>query len=202
MTIDPILYWIIGGGFAVPYGAAALIRWRRRSQRLQAPEEKKANNYSFLRAQALNWKCPQPVPTESGGRAKPCAVVMDWAVGSGVSTVVAVLDGSASIYHSTGGGMIGGAYSVSGLREVAIHAVSIAGDFLDVMQPTHDFPLPGHGGVIFYVVTDRGVYMARASVELLSSNRHPLSALGKDMQAIITSYRMLETATRINNAVG
>jgi hypothetical protein len=64
------------------------------------------------------------------------------------------------------------------------------------MQLTDNFPLPESGGVIFYIVTERGVFMAKASVELLSTNRHPLSELGNDMQTIITQYRMLETAVQ------
>jgi len=35
--------------------------------------------------------------------------------------------------------------------------------------------------------------MAKASVELLSTHRHPLSELGNSMQSIITEYRKLET---------
>lgn len=64
------------------------------------------------------------------------------------------------------------------------------------MQLTDNFPLPESGGVIFYIVTERGVYMAKAAVELLSRNRHPLSELGNSMQTIITEYRMLETTVQ------
>ena len=202
MFDDPIIYWIIGAAVILPYCAMALIRRRRRSQELRAPEPKKANNYAALRMQALNWKCADDHSASPDARANPCAVVMDWAIGSGVATVVAVSDGTASIYLSSGGGSIGGSYARPRIREAAIHAVSTAGNFLEGMLPTDDFPLPDAGGVIFYVVTDRGVYMAKASEELLSTNRHPLAALGNDMQTIIADYRMLETATRINNAVG
>lgn len=118
---------------------------------------------------------------------------MDWAVTPGVATVVAVSDGSASIYYSSGGGSIGGGYARPAIRDAALHAVSIASKFVDGMQLTNNFPLPEGGGVIFYIVTERGVFMARASVDLLSTNRHPLSELGNDMQTIITEYRMLET---------
>src|SRR6267378_7622631 len=102
MSDHQIVYWVIAAGIIFPYCAAALIRWRRRSQELRAPEAKKTNNYSTLRAQILNWKRPQvssPTPNRPGN---PCAVVMDWAVTSGVATVVAVSDGSASIYYSSG----------------------------------------------------------------------------------------------------
>src|SRR5215468_2963844 len=118
------------------------------------------------------------------------------AVTSGVATVVAVSDGSASIYYSSGGGSIGGGYARPAIRDAALHAVSIASKFLDAMLPTDNFPLPESEGVIFYVVTERGVLMAKASVELLSTNHHPLSELGNSMQSIITEYRRLGTTVQ------
>jgi hypothetical protein len=198
MSDHQIVYYVIAAGIILPYCASALIRWRRRSQVLHAPETKKTNNYSALRAQILNWKCPQVSSSTPDTPGNPCAVVMDWAVASGVATVVAASDGSASIYYSTGGGSIGGGYARPAIRDAALHAVSIASKFLDHMQLTDNFPLPesGSGGVIFYIVTERGVFMAKASVELLSTNRHPLSELGNSMQTIITEYRMLETTVQ------
>jgi len=94
------------------------------------------------------------------------------------------------------GGSIGGGYARPAIRDAALHAVSIASKFLDGMQLTDNFPLPENGGVIFYIVTERGVFMAKASVVLLSTNRHPLSELGNCMQTIITEYRMLETTVQ------
>src|SRR3989440_7403371 len=198
MSDHQIVYWVIAAGIIFPYCAAALIRWRRRSQELRAPEAKKTNNYFALRAQILNWKCPQASSSTPDRPDKPCAVVMDWAVTSGVATVVAVSDGSASIYYSGGGGSIGGGYARPAIRDAGLHAVSIASKFLDGMQLTDNFPLPESGGVIFYIVTERGVFMAKASVVLLSTegNRHPLSELGNCMQTIITEYRMLETTVQ------
>ena len=133
MSDHQIIYWVIAAGIIFPYCAAALIRWRRRSQELRAPEAKKTNNYSALRAQILNWKCPQASSSTPDAPGNPCAVVMDWAAKSGVATVVAVSDGSASIYYSSGGGSIGGGYARPAIRDAALHAVSIANRFLDGM---------------------------------------------------------------------
>ena len=196
MSDHQMIYWVIAAGIIFPYCAAALIRWRRRSQELRAPEAKKTNNYSALRAQILNWKCPQASSSTPDAPGNPCAVVMDWAVTSGVVTIAAVSDGSASIYYSSGGGSIGGGYARPAIRDAALHAVSIANRFLDGMQLTDNFPLPESGGVIFYIVTERGVFMAKASVVLLSTNRLPLSELGNSMQTIITEYRMLDTTSQ------
>jgi len=196
MSDHQVINWVIAAGIIFPYCAAALIRWRRRSQELRAPEAKKTNTYSALRAKILNWKCPQASSSTPNTPGNPCAVVMDWAVTPGVVTVVAVSDGSASIYYSSGGGSIGGGYARPAIRDAALHAVSIASKFLDSMQFIDNFPLPESGGVIFYIVTERGVFMAKASVRLLSTNRVPLSELGNSMQTIITEYRMLDTTSQ------
>jgi hypothetical protein len=108
--------------------------------------------------------------------------------------VVAVSDGTASIYYSTGGGAIGGAYARPSIRNAALHAVAIAGKFLDHMQLTDNFPPPEADGFAFYVVTKRGVYAAKASLDLLRTNQHPLSELNNAMQTIITEYRILDSS--------
>jgi hypothetical protein len=186
---------VCAASIILPYCAAALIRWRRRSQELRAPQPKRPNTYHTLRDQILSLKRPQSNSLADDKQSDPWAVVMDWGVPTGVATVVAVSDGTASIYYSSGGGSIGGGYARPAIREAALHAVSIAGKFLDHMQITDSFPLPEPGGVVFYILTERGVFMAKAAVELLSKNLHPLAELGNDMQAIITEYRILDSSS-------
>ena len=190
-----ILYWVIACGIILPYCAAAMIRWRRRSLELRAPESKQPNTYLALRSQALNLKRPQASPTTPDQASDPWAVVMDWGVRAGTATVLAVSDGTASIYYSSGGGSIGGGYARQSIHDGALHAVSIAKRFLGSMQLTESFPLPETGGVAFHILTERGVFGAKASVELLSTNRHPLSELGNAMQAIITQYRIMDSSS-------
>jgi hypothetical protein len=40
----------------------------------------------------------------------------------------------------------------------------------------------------------RGVYAAKASLDLLRTNQHPLAELNNAMQAIITEYRILDSS--------
>jgi len=129
---------------------------------------------------------PARKPTE------PYAVMMDWNTGNGIATVVAVADGIASIYLSSGGGSIGGGQSHHEIREAALNAMSLAAEFQPRMQPTGTYPLPEPGGVIFYAVTDAGVYSSPATAEELAAQRHPLSRLGNAMQNIVTQYRLLQ----------
>jgi hypothetical protein len=148
--------------------------------------------YLGLRDQALKLKRDKiglPVPSSS---TEPWAALMDWGVTNGTATIVAVEDGSASIYLSSGGGSIGGGQSHETIRRAAQKMVYVANEFQPHMQATDTYPLPESGQVIFYVLTDAGVFTAKVSQEELSLHRSPLSKLGDAAQEIITQCRLIQ----------
>ena len=117
---------------------------------------------------------------------------MDWRLNSSaLATVVAVADGSASLYWGSGGGQIGG-QSHESVRNAALKTVKIAGEMQPQMRLTKDFPLPEHAGVIFYAVTDAGVFTASATEEEMRTHRSPFSKLGDAVQEIISAYRAIQ----------
>lgn len=116
---------------------------------------------------------------------------MDWGVTKGLATTVALSDGTASIYLSSGGGYIGGQAQDS-IRKAAQTAVEIAAEFQPQMQATSTYPFPKQGEVIFYVLTDAGVFTGSVPEQELRTHHHPLWKLGDAAQAIITQYRQLE----------
>jgi hypothetical protein len=122
---------------------------------------------------------------------------MDWGVNNGTATVVAVADGTVSIYLSGGGGSIGGGQGRAAIREAGQKFLNLAKESLSRMQKTTEYPLPGKGQVYFYVRTDAEVFTARTSQEELNSQRHPLRALGDAAQEIITKYRQLQPVGRL-----
>jgi hypothetical protein len=124
----------------------------------------------------------------------PWAVVMDWGVTEGSATVVAIADGTASIYLSSGGGSIGGGQSHDSIRQAAMRAVSVAAEFQPEMRLVTSYPLPPAGEVVFYALTDAGVFSAGAPEKELSTHRHRLSKLGGALQEIVTQYRLIQTA--------
>lgn len=91
-------------------------------------------------------------------------------------TVLAVADGNASIYLSSGGGFLGGVGHES-IRKAAKAMVSTAKTFQPKMALTTSYPLPKGGHTTFYVLTDAGVFTATASQEALGRNQHELSPL-------------------------
>jgi len=124
---------------------------------------------------------------------EPWGVVMDWGLERGTATVMAMSDGSASIYLSSGGGFIGGK-GIESVRLVAQKAVEVARLLELPEQSTTDFPLPGTHGVFFYLLTDAGVFMFRTSVQELNSPTHPLRKIGDAMQSVMTQFRLWRIA--------
>jgi hypothetical protein len=90
-------------------------------------------------------------------------VLMERGYPKGVATVVALADGTASMYLSTGGSAVGGnAYEPA--REAALKLCAQAADLLGDTTPAHDFPPPAQGRVRFYVLSDGGVRTAEDDV--------------------------------------
>jgi hypothetical protein len=125
--------------------------------------------------------------------------VADWGLPEGTTTVVAVADGSASVYRSNGGGSIGGGQSHASIRDAALKTVKLADDVQPLMHSTKEYPPAERGHVSFYVVTDAGVYAATASEEDLDGGHSLYSKLGDSARAIITAYREVEAEKTRSN---
>jgi hypothetical protein len=104
---------------------------------------------------------------------------------------MALSDGSASIYMSGGGGYIGGQNQES-VKSAALKAVAVAREYASQMRKTTEYNLPVAGEVIFYLLTDSGVFTASAKEVELRNQEHPLTKLGNAMQDVVTQYRILE----------
>lgn len=86
-------------------------------------------------------------------------VLMERGYSKGVATFVALVDGTASMYLSTGGAAVGGkAYTPA--RAAALKLCSRAADALAATTSTDKFPTPAKGRVRFYVLTGTGVRTA------------------------------------------
>jgi hypothetical protein len=121
----------------------------------------------------------------------PWGVVMDWGLSENTATVLALSDGSASVYFSNGGGFIGG-QSHETVQKAAKRAVEISAEVQPLMRATTEYPLPKRGEVIFYVLTDAGVFSATAPEQDLRTHRNPFSKLGDAAQEVISAYRLIQ----------
>jgi len=146
--------------------------------------------YTKLREHALT----MPLPAKKEHTI--LMLVMDWYLTSGLASVVAAFDGSASIYLGNGGGFLGGAQKSTAVRAAAVQAVKVAELALANFKPVQMTDLPERGNVFFYARTESGLLLAVASEKHLAEATGPLTALGGAMQNIITQYRLLETSQK------
>jgi len=150
----------------------------------KSPEEV----YQGLRSMALSVR-PEPLGVEVGVD-EPYVVLMEFMVGEHSMTLVSVIDGSASMYFSTGGGNIGGGKHDT-IRDAAQQMIALAGTLLDEMEVAYEFPLPSPGSVTFYVVTPSYTYTAVDEEYALGHGRRPLSPLFFAGHSVISEYRII-----------
>jgi hypothetical protein len=162
----------------------------------QEPNSTPPNAFAGLRAQAL-----QATPELAGLSSVPDARViygalLDWALDEGgVATVFTLQDGTASLYLSSGGGIIGGGFHEP--VRIAVRGFLLAFEpFLDTMLPDSDDAPPPSGYTDLRALTTRGRLVVRASTDDFGKRRHPMSDVFHAGQTVITALRQLEPTGR------
>ncbi|HLU11028.1 MAG TPA: ankyrin repeat domain-containing protein [Oceanobacillus sp.] len=118
-------------------------------------------------------------------------ILMEVGLQDAVFTLVAIIDGTVSLYFSNGGGIIG-----SGQHEAPRKAgealLKLAPQFLHHAQPTTTFPLPRSGYARFHFLTFDGHFTAEAKEDDLTNNQHPLSPLFFAGNDVLTRIRLVD----------
>jgi hypothetical protein len=118
---------------------------------------------------------------------------METGYAEAVATLLGVTDGSASLYFSNGGGIIGAGEKPEP-NAAARKLVAKAAEFESALSVAKDFPLPQRAHTRFYIVTRTGVLTAEAMENDLGSGRHGLSPLFHAAHKLITEIRLTEPA--------
>lgn len=170
-------------------GLSLFLRGRLQGQTVL---KRPSNDYQSLRNLALHNSRARLGLAPTSTATEPWGVVMDWGLEMGTATVVAFSDGSANVYLSNGGGFLSGSESHESVRKAAQKMVAVAVENQRQTHPTTSYPLPRRGEIIFYLLTDAGVFTASAPLGELNSHRHPLSTLADAGMDVITQYRLIQ----------
>ena len=87
--------------------------------------------YQGLRSMALTLK-PEEIGVKTPPR-EPYAVVMEMGFPRGTATLVAVAEGTVSLYYSSGGGILGAGIHDS-VRSAGFTLLAEAADYIDAME--------------------------------------------------------------------
>jgi hypothetical protein len=145
--------------------------------------------YTGFRRLALSFDRNKIRITQSPEDGPVWGLIMDIAFpNEGAFTLVAFLDGTCSLYFSSGGAIVGGGGHES-VRHAVAAFLATANQLHGNLKPVSDSPLPTKGRVAFYGRTDSGLLWAEAGEEELSAGRHPLSSLYVAGHVVIAQLR-------------
>lgn len=144
--------------------------------------------YWDLRSQALQIE-PNLLGIDVSSESELIAIMMEFNCSGTAVALLAVADGTTSLYFGNGGGIIG-AGAIAAVRQIACEFVAIASRFTssaDSSDSTNQ--IPNEHFVRFYFVTKRGVSTITALEELLGNGGHRCSDCFYKGQELIASIR-------------
>ena len=115
-------------------------------------------------------------------------VIMDWEMGGATATTVSYQTGDASLYLSSGGGVIGGGQHKN-VNSAAKQFVSLAQTFLDKTTKTETTPLPSTDEVRFYLLTNKGVFVGQEQMKNFENNSSTWLKLFEEGNNVLTELR-------------
>ena len=151
-------------------------------------ESKVPDIYSDMRKQVLTLTPDQlGLPKEQ----QVIAILMETGYPEAVATLVAIADGSTSLYFSNGGGIIG-AGEHEGPQKSAKALVTLANSYLADLKLSKETPLPKTGRTTFFVVTRHGTLTGDFKEEDLGEGREKLSPLFHAAHDLIAQIRTVD----------
>ena len=161
--------------------------FRRKRATEQSPP---AEVYADLRQQVLRLT-PAQLGNVALADAPILALLMETGYPEAVATLVAVADGTTSLYFSNGGGVIG-AGTHAAVAEPSRRWLETGAEFLPQLSAMADPPLPTEGLTQFVAVTREGPRGVVALEEELGEGSHELSPLFYAGQDVITQLRLAQ----------
>src|SRR5216683_2144775 len=178
-----------------------MVKDLRRGGRTHAPEtqgqrrraDRAADVYAGLREQILRLD-----PATAGMRRRPGGSVvwgalMEMGYPNGIATIVALADGTTSMYTSTGGGILGGGAHRAVATATHAFLESVA-DHLGELRPDPGEALPVPGQVIIRALTYTGHLSGQAPEDDLGNRRHSLAPVFYAGHEVITQLRLIDEA--------
>jgi hypothetical protein len=146
-----------------------------------------AEVYTDLRRQVL-----EVTPEQIGvGDVPIVALLMETGYPEAVATLVAVADGTTSLYFSNGGGIIGAGAHES-VAEANRRWLETGIEFLPQLAPIADPTPPAEGMTQFVAVTPGGPRGEMAAETQLGAGEHPLAPLFTAGHDVITQIRLVD----------
>lgn len=148
----------------------------------------KENAYEELRNRAFKTTPEQlelSLPTD---KTIVYGVIMDWEMGGGIATTVAFQTGDASLYLSSGGGVIGGGQHQN-VNSASKQFIRLAQTFIDKATKTEMTDLPKANEVKFYLLTNKGIYVGQEQMKNFENSSSAWLQLFEEGNNVLSELR-------------
>ena len=171
--------------------SAVVLYFRRGSDIPSTSNQTKTsdNPYLGLRQMALSTTAEALRIVASPETTTVYGVIMDLGMDQGIVTIVSFQTGDASMYTSTGGGMLGAGKNLD-VSNAAKHFVDLSHQYLDKAKVSHSTELPKSGEVIFYLFTNQGTYELKEALKSFDDKSSPLLNLFYEANNLINELRL------------
>jgi len=115
-------------------------------------------------------------------------IIMDWGMNGATATIVSYQTGDASLYLSSGGGVIGGGQHEN-LSSAAKHFVSLGQSFLDKATKTEKTTLPETDVIKFYLLTNKGIFVGQEQMKNFENRSSTWLSLFEEANLLLTELR-------------
>lgn len=150
----------------------------------------KTNTFNDLRALALSATPGQLQLSLPLDKTIVYGVIMDWGIDTATATIVSYQTGDASMYLSSGGGVIGGGQHQN-VNNAAIQFVSLAQSYLDKATKTETNSLPQQDEVKFYLLTNKGTYVGEEIMRNFENNTSNWLPLFEAGNKVLTELNLI-----------
>jgi hypothetical protein len=148
--------------------------------------------YTGLRRKALSIRRNQVGIGPSTSTATVWGGLMEIGRPRTTASLFVLVDGTASLYLSSGGGVIGG-QAHDTVRAAGARFLETANALAQHLKLTTTYPLPAVEQTLFYLLTDDGILTAGDPDDDLGNGRHPLSSLFHAGHGVLTQLRLVST---------
>ena len=114
---------------------------------------------------------------------------MDWGIDTATATLISYQTGDASLYLSSGGGVIGGGQQQN-VSNAAKQFVGLAQSYLDNTTKTETNSLPKRDEVKFYLLTNKGTYMGQDIMKNFENNTSNWLTLFDEGNKVLTELHL------------
>ncbi len=148
------------------------------------------NPYKDLRNLALGATMEQIGVNFQTNQTKIYGVIMDWDLGDGTATLISFLSGDASLYLSSGGGMIGGS-GHQNIKNTAIAFIDKANGYLELTSKADSTPLPEKSCIKFYFLTNNGIFVGQEQMINIENSSSKWIDLFEEGNKVISEIRIV-----------